>query len=152
MAMLSAVGTLVSVFGQMQAGKAQADIAEWNAARAREQARREKAVGFVEAQIERREGERLTGKQRALLAEGGAALGEGTPLLIQQETAAETDFRARVRMANASSTAQTLENRARAGIFEGKLQQQAATIGAGASLLSGFSKFGSSQGWFGQTA
>lgn len=143
-AVIGLIGSAVSAIGSIQQGKAQAAIAKWNADRLREQADRERGAGHLRAELKRREGERLAGRQRALLAQSGAVTTTGTPLLLQGETAAEVEFQARLVQSTADNQARSLENRALAQEFEGEQAQRQSFFTAGATLLTGFSKFASS--------
>lgn len=93
----TAIGTGVSVMGQMQAGKAAKAQGEYQAAvgrnnailaqRAADDARRR---GEVAAADQARKGSQLAGRQRAILASNGVLVGEGSALDILGDTAAQT--------------------------------------------------------------
>lgn len=91
MSAILAVGTGLSVLGQIQQGqqqsayyKAQAQQAEVNAAYARSDAQ-------TQAEKIRRAGRRQVGETNAQLAASGVKLGEGTPLELTRETIQQSE-------------------------------------------------------------
>jgi hypothetical protein len=125
----------------MAAASQQEAIANWNAQRLEEQDRRARAVGFLEAEQERKKGEQVMARQRAIFAEGGADTTYGTPLLVQQETAAEAELNARIKQTNREAEGKRYADEAGATRAEGALKASASRMQGAASLLSGFSQF-----------
>jgi len=136
---LAAAAVLAAAGGQIQAGRAataqaafQAKVAEQQAASARQRAVRQEAVF-------RRDVKRFRGTQRALLAKSGAKVEEGSPLLLQEETAAQAELEALTIRAGGDITSARLRQRAILERMAGRSARTAGFIGAGASLLSGVS-------------
>lgn len=117
---------------------AEEQMANWNAARQREEAAWAQSRGALEARNKEKEGEKQAAKARAAMAQGGLATDTGTPLLLEQEFASETAWRSNVEMANATKSQRDLMNKASATEYEGKLRADASRTQAKASLLSGF--------------
>lgn len=160
MAMLGAIGPLISGIASMAgavvsaaAMSSQADaeeqMAKWNADRQREQAALEQSKGAIESDRREKEGRRQAAMARATFAQGGAQTDTGTPLLLEQEFAAETAWRSNMEMANATIQQRNLLNKAAATEYEGQIRANSSRAQASASLLSGFAGvvkgFGSSK-------
>ena len=108
---LLAVSVAISAAGAIQAGKAQADAQKFNATLARQQAEREREIaGQQAADFRRRAGRRLA-TARALRAGSGVTI-EGTPLLVQESRAADSELGARRIEASGASAATREETRA----------------------------------------
>lgn len=148
MAMLGAIGPLISGLASMagavvsaSAMSAQADaeeqMAKWNADRQREQAALEQSKGAIESARREKEGRKQAAMARATFAQGGAQTDTGTPLLLEQEFAAETAWRSNMEMANATIQQRNLLNKAAATEYEGQIRANASRASATASLLSG---------------
>lgn len=137
---LTAASALVSVVGDIRAGQAgavqaafQSRVLHQQAAFARQRAARQEAVF-------RRDIRRFKGTQRALLAKSGVKVEEGSPLLLQVETAAQAELEALTIRAGGDITAARLRREAILQRMRGQFSRTAGFIGAGESLLSGASK------------
>jgi len=83
---LSGGGTVLDVLGTYQQGRGASDLAQINARAANQDARLALERGrFEESRINRLKGQ-IIGQQRTSFAGQGVALGEGTPLAVQQDT------------------------------------------------------------------
>ena len=131
-------GAILSASAQSQQADQQEQIAQWNAQRDREQAAWAQSKGAVDSYQKTREGEMQSAKARASQAEGGASTSEGSPLLLQQKFASETQWRANLAMADATNQQRNLENKASAEEYQGQVSANASRSSASASLLSGF--------------
>ncbi len=136
---IAAASALTGAFSAIRAGQAaaaqaqfQARVTEQQAASARQRSARQEAVF-------RRDVKRFKGTQRALLAKSGAKVEEGSPLLLQVETAARAEFEALTIRAGGDITSARLRQRAILERMAGRSARTAGVIGAGASLLSGSS-------------
>lgn len=105
-AIITTLLTAQQVQAQRQAQKAQARTLEGNAAIARQEAARE------ESEIRRRN-RQVLGRQRARFAKSGLKL-EGTPLLVQADTAAEGEMDALAARRGGEVRANQLSDRSRA--------------------------------------
>lgn len=136
---IAATSALTGAIGSIREGQAaaaqaafQARVAEQQAAFARQRSARQEAVF-------RRDVKRFKGTQRALLAKSGVRVGEGSPLLLQEETAARAELEALTIRAGGDITSARLRQQAILERMAGRSARTAGFIGAGASLLSGVS-------------
>ena len=140
--LISGIASIAGAMASASAMNAQADaqeqMAAWNAARQREEAAWAQSKGALEARQKEKEGEKLAAKARAAVAQSGVATTEGSPLLMQQEFAAETAWRSNIEMANATKTQRDFMNKAAITEYEGKIRAESSRAQASASLLSGF--------------
>ena len=130
--LVSAIGTVASGFGAQSA-------AEFNARAAEQDARLERERAALEEARLRRQTGKILGMQRAAFSKAGVTL-EGTPLLVQEETAAEAELDALVVRFGGEIGAAREEARARAERFGGRQALTAGLFGAGRTLLTGFGK------------
>lgn len=117
---------------------AEQQMAKWNADRQREQAALAQSKGALESEDQSRKGRRQAALAQAAFAQGGAATDTGTPLLLEQEFASETQWRSNMAMANATIEQRNLLNKAAATEYEGQIRANASRTQATASLLGGF--------------
>jgi len=143
----SLAGAAISASAMSAQADAEEQMAKYNADRQREEAAWAQSKGALESEQRRKEGERAASKARAAMAQGGAALGTGTPLMLETEFASETAFRQNVEMANATKTQRDFMNKANIIEYEGKIRADASRSQASASLLSGFA--GAAKGFAG---
>lgn len=136
LAIIGAVSSGISAIGQIQAGQAaaaqaafQARVVEQQAAFARQRAARQEAVF-------RRDVGQFRSTQRALLAKSGVKVEEGSPLLLQVETAAQAELEALTIRAGGDITAARLRQEAILQRMRRQSSRPASFIGAGKSLLS----------------
>ena len=134
----SIAGGLISMSAANSQANAEESIARWNADRQREQAALAQSKGAADAAETQRKGERQAALARATLAQGGAAIDTGTPLLLEQEFASETAWRSNLQIANAKNEQANLLNKASAQEFEGQVRANASRASGTAALLSGF--------------
>lgn len=127
-------GGLLSAYGQIQAGKAQAAAASRNAAIKRLQA--EELLQRAEINIGEvfREGRIMAGTQASSYAGAGVAL-DGTPLLVIEETLARAAEEASLIRRDAEFSAKMLRLGADIEERQGKEMEQAAKWGAVGSLI-----------------
>ncbi len=122
---LSAAGTLTSVYGQVQAGKAQ-EI------QLKEQAKQEEFAAQSQELQRRQELNRALAANVAALSTAGIS-GEGTPASLALESAKQ--------VALSEATIDLSEKLRRASLErQGRVAKQAAYIGAASTLLSGGAK------------
>lgn len=116
---------------------AEEQISKWNADRMREESAWAQSKGALDAGEREKQGRIKASEARATMAQGGAALDTGTPLLMEQEFASETMFRSDVEMANATKTQRDYINKANVTEYEGKIKADASRTQARAALLGG---------------
>jgi len=119
-AALSAAGTVTSVYGQVQAGKAQEQALK-------EQAKQEELMAQSQELQRRQELNRALAANVAALSTAGIS-GEGTPASLALESA---------RQVGLSEATIDLSERLRRSALERQARSGAADIGAASSLLSG---------------
>lgn len=151
---LLAIGTGISAFGTIQQGQAAAAqaegaaaMAEFNAQVAEQEA---KAIEQRTAFESRRQAEAADRQQSALVAALGASgvqPGAGAPLRIQVEQEKESELETLLIGFEGQIGAQRARNQASLDRLQGKIFSQkagfartAGAIGAGATLLTGFSR------------
>lgn len=137
-----AVGTGLSVYGQMQQAKTAQRVGEFNAKQAEEEALNVEMESKENMRRRRAEGARFRSSQRAQIASSGAQLGTGTALELEAETAGLMKLE-ELDMRRASQIeARRLRAGGAMGLYQAKRESQALKIGAGASLLSGLGNIG----------
>ncbi|MGF1593838.1 MAG: hypothetical protein ACFCUW_11195 [Kiloniellaceae bacterium] len=142
MGALTLVGTLLSAAGSLAAGRADARAAEFNAAMAQQQAVRERDIARREAEDHRRRHSRLLATARARRA-GSGVTSEGSPLMVDEAGAAEIELGAQDILAGGAAAAQRHRqsaafHRARAGNA-----RNAGLLRAGTTLLTAANRGGS---------
>ena len=159
-ATLIVAGTAVSAYGQYQQGKAaeaqgkaEQQIAEYNAKIKEKEAAAALERSREEARQFAKEGEVLMGEQRVRLAKGGVLSTEGTPALLLEETAQELEADRMSILREgflgesfAMSQAEGLRAEGRAAKARGKNAKTGSYYAAGSSLLTGFGAAGSAGG------
>jgi hypothetical protein len=140
LAIIGAVSSGISAIGQIQAGQAAVAQAAFQSRVLHQQAAFERQRAAIQEAQFRRDAARLGGKQRALLAKAGVRVAEGSPLLLQVETAAQAELEALTIRAGGDITAARLRQEAILQRMRGQSSRTAGFIGAGRSLLSGASR------------
>ena len=134
---LSVLGTAVSAYGQMQAGKAQAQAAEFERAQYEEQRKLAQVQALDEEADRRRRLNQVLSTNRAAAAGMGISGDSRSFLAIQKdsENEAERDI-GRIRL-NASSTNRRYALAENQSALEAKTASKSGVIGASATLLKG---------------
>lgn len=139
---LAAAGIVTGVLGNLSAGRAQRDQADYQAEIAQQQAGYERAASESEADEFLRSQRRLLATARARRGGSGVDLTSGSPLLVDEDTIDEIAFQtARIRHGG-EVQATRLEQGAQLRRAQGKAAQRASYFRAGSSLLTGASEFG----------
>jgi hypothetical protein len=131
------VGTLMSYQAQIEAGKANKTINEYNARVSDAQATDALARGEETAGLIRSDARRVTGAQRASLAGQGIDLSSGSAVDIQNDTAVQSERDVRTAQANAAREAWGFKAQAKGQRMAGKYAYQGAIANANGSLLTG---------------
>ena len=152
---ISAIGTVVSVAGQIQAGKDakaahdyNAQVADRNALVAEQQAEQLRLREEVQIVQFRKDFRKFSDAQAQAFRYNGWVASDGTPLKVALASAAEAEQEVSARRYNAALGEQALEESALEQRMSGNLQrmyvrraQTAGFVGAGQSLLSGGSSY-----------
>jgi len=137
--MLAAGSAIVGAVGAIQQGKAQQSMANYNAAVAERAAESAKVAAAFEESAQRSQAEKLRSTQRALFARSGVTP-EGSPLLVEADTAAQAEQDALAIRFSGSAAEARAKSQAAMSRFEGRVAKQASMFKAGTSLLSGASR------------
>lgn len=139
---IAIASTAVTAFGQIQAGKAARQNAEFTAAIERQRADRERLNAKSREEDFRRRQSGLAASRRALLGGSGTDPAAGSPLLVAEDIAGETELQA-LRIRNGGEVAATrLEQGALLTATTGRQLESAGRVRAGASLLAGIGAAG----------
>jgi hypothetical protein len=147
----SLLSTAVGVYGQIQAGQAQAgqaryqaQVAENNRIIAEQQAKDAEMRGQMAEDARRQQTRALIGRQRTALAANGVMVDDGSALDITSDTAAQGEIDALTLRANAAREAYGYRAQGTNFLADAGLQRAradaaipASMVGAGATLLSG---------------
>ena len=137
----SAVGTGISVYGQMQQASAQKRMANYNAKVAENEAIRVQQEGQEERDRQRREHRRLIGRQRTQIAKSGLQE-TGSPLAVLAENAGMLELQAQDQRRATNARAQQLRTQGQITRAQGNAAYKAGMIGAGSTLFRGLASTG----------
>lgn len=132
-------GAAVSAAGSIAAGQAQANAAEFNAEMAQQQAERERLIAEREVQDHRRRNSRLLAASRARRA-GSGVTSQGSPLLVDEATAAEIELGAQDILTGGAARAYGYQQEAALSRARASSARTGAFFSAGSTLLTGVSK------------
>lgn len=127
----------VSATSQIQQGKYQQEMAEYNAALATQEAETVKEAGEYEEREARIEGRRLRAKQLLQFAKGGVVPTTGTPLIVGKKTAVDIEKDIQLQRYGYGLQYSRTLSRARLERMKGKGARRASRWAAGTSLLTG---------------
>lgn len=133
----SLAGTAVSALGAVQAGKAQNEVAQYNAKVADNNATAERERAAYDAGLIKDERRRVIGSQRAAMAANGLEISSGSPVAVLGDTTGQAEMDVLARLYGGESAAAAYKNDATRMRIEGKAAKQAGKIGAGTTLLTG---------------
>lgn len=139
------IGAVASIAGaavSASAMQAQADreeqIANYNAEMDRRKAALAQSQGALEASKTAKKYDQAAAMNRAIFAEANISTTEGTPLLQQQQFAAQKMWDTNIQMADATIKQRDLLDQATITQWEGQEKAKSTRTMAGATLLSGF--------------
>lgn len=133
---IAAGGAAITAKSAIDAGNAERETAEFNAAQIEETARQERESAGLRAQERRRITDQGISTQRALLASDGADTTAGQPLMLQEDLAAEGEFQAGLEQFQGDRSADAQQQRADQQRRTGKSRQRAGFTRARTSFLS----------------
>lgn len=136
---LTAVGTGVSMMGQMSAAKGQQQMAGYNAQVAAAQAEAQRRAGDLNAERIREKGRSVIAQQEALYGASGVDQ-EGSPLLVESDTAFQNARDALVAKYNAQFAASLSDSTAQMYNMKGDAIGSALPFAEGTTLLTGADK------------
>jgi len=139
MSALLAVGTGLSVLGQISQGQQQADYYKEQAKQSEINAATQYADAMTQAEKIRKAGRRQVGETKAQLAASGVKLGEGTPLELQDQIIQQSEQ-------DAFATILTGQRAAQSGYTEAASMRNAASNVKKNTVLSAAGTV--AQGWY----
>lgn len=134
---LMVLGTGLSAYGQIQAGKAEAAAGEAEKAAADYSALSEEQAGRYEARLEKRRGRALRSTQRAKYGASGVSLMSPSALDVLEEQAISDEMDVQAILYNSKVRANRLRSSGQLALFRGKVKKRTAYFGAGSTLLTG---------------
>jgi len=137
---VTALGTVVSTLGQIRAGQAAEQSANYQAAVQTQQAQREKENAKVRAEDYRRAASAAQGTSRAMLGASGISPSTGSPLLVASDFAVEKELNIRRLQNQGKVTSNRLLQSAELTRTSGRNARTASYLSAGSSLLTGAGK------------
>lgn len=135
-----AVGLAASAAGAISSGQAAQRQADFEATQLRQQAERDRQIARQQADDARDDEARRRAALRAAVGGSGVTL-EGTPLNVLSDLAAEAEFQALRIEAGGETAASRAQSQAALRRFEGRSAQRSGFTRAGATLLTGASRF-----------
>lgn len=133
---VAAAGAVLSAVSAIQQGRAQQQASNLQADVMQQQAERERQQAAADAGDLQRRNQRLMARQRTLFTAAGVTR-EGTPLLVEEDTAAEAELERQKVLAGGAVRATRLEQQAELERFSGRVSKQQGLARGGALLLSG---------------
>ncbi len=134
MGALTLIGGVLSAVAAISAGQAQANAAEFNAEMAQQQAERERQIAAREAKDHRRRNSRLLATSRARRA-GSGVTSIGSPLLVDEATAAEIELGAQDILSSGASKAYGYQQEAALSRARASSARTGSFLKAGGTLL-----------------
>lgn len=132
-----AIGGLgMGVYGQLQAGRADADWYNYNAALDIQRAGQEREAAGYEAGLHRKAGRELLEEQRAGYAAAGVTE-RGTPSIVGEKTAEQIEIDALAIERSGAQRSQYAMSQAKMSKMRGKAAKRASMWQTGSTLLSG---------------
>lgn len=131
-----------SAAASVYSGHVQKETAEVNAELTRREGAAQQDAAVAQAEKIRKAGEAQAGQANAALAASGVAIGEGTPIRINEDITKRAEDDAYSTLLTGSRQQQTASNQAGLLEYQGKSAQTAGYVNAGASLLSAGASYG----------
>jgi hypothetical protein len=131
-------GTGVQAYGQYQAGREAAAVADYNAKVKEREAQAAEQQALVESRKQAREAARKMSELQAGLGAAGAVTTSGAPLRIMSEQARESELANLEIGYEGGQEAARLRSEGRQIRYEGQAQKRASRLKAGTTLLTGF--------------
>lgn len=133
-------GSGLAASGAMRQGSAASSAADFQARVLQQQAEQERRIVASSERDFRRDQSRLMAQRRAALGGSGVEGASGSPLLVSEDFAAETELQAQRIRQGGEITANRLRDRAALVRAEGDSARSAGVLSATGSLLSGIGR------------
>lgn len=147
---INLASTAFNVFGALNRGRQEGELAEYEAAKADEQARVEREVAGVRAARTRKIGERDIGTARAGYAGAGVDVSSGSAAFVAGEISSRIELDALTEILTGERRGRALEISADEKRRAGKNARSDALWSAGGSLLGGFARASQIGKWGGR--
>jgi hypothetical protein len=131
-------GTGLQAWSQKKAGEEENEIRKRDAAIIEAESEREARAAGEQAGLTRAEKARLAARQNVLYAKGGVMGGQGTPLIVREDSLKRIEQQAQVIQERGLFARETGQSRAALERYTGEAAKRAGRLQAGASLLTGF--------------
>lgn len=138
---LSGLGTIIGAAGQLNAGNASMQAAQYSAAQMRQNASQTIAAGTANVQGQMLQTQMLQSRALAVGAASGAGALDPTVVNLVSQIAGYGAYNAGMATYNAQSRAAAQQNEANATVFSGQQAQTASRWKAGSTILTGASTF-----------
>jgi hypothetical protein len=135
----AAAGAGLSAFGQLQAGKAEQDAAEFNAKIQEDDAVAAERKAKYDEEIHRERVKQFISQQRAAIGKSGVQI-EGSPLLATIDAAEKGEMDALAIRHGGQVSANRFRSQAQLSRLQGQQARKASKIKAGSTLLTGASR------------
>lgn len=143
---LIGAGTGLAMAGQMEAAQAAEATAKYNQRLQEQQAREIERRTQFQQQRQAEAAQRVEGRMRAAMGKAGAVSTVGSPLLLQAKQASESELENLLIGREGYISAEQARATGRMDLYQSKVAKRAAYIGAGSTLLTGFSQLGMGTG------
>ena len=130
-------GTAATAYGQIQKGKAEGEMADYNANVATQRSNEALQMGSIAEEQQRNKVRQVEGSQTAAMGASGAVAGSGSFGSVLDQTSQFGELDALTVRNNALKQAWGLQTQAVGDQLQGSYARQGAAIGAAGSLLSG---------------
>jgi hypothetical protein len=144
-------GMLISAYGKYERGKAQQEMAEYNAAISRQDAEASIESAAYESVQKQKEVERTKSRMRALYGKAGVLTTAGSPLLAMIDTEAEGALDIAAIRKTGATQASRYRSQAELDMYEGKEAKRQGVYSATSTLLT-MGASGYSSGVYGSNA
>lgn len=135
-------GTAVATVGTLYSADTQKNTAEANAEMSRRQGNQEKDAAIAQAEKIRKAGRAAAGRATAATAAAGVAIGDGTPLRINEEITLDSERDAYSTLLTGTRRQQSANDQAGMMIADGKAGVTAGYLNAGSTILQGAANYG----------
>ena len=139
---IGAVGSLVQAVGSLSGGAQEQSFADHNAAILEQEAQAAEEAAAFEERLHRENVRRHIASQRAAAGASGLVVNEGSPLLAQEESAAEGELDALAIRRSGSVAAARSRGQASLERLRGRQARRSSFFEAGGTLLTGVGRLG----------
>jgi len=140
-------GMAAQAYSSYQQAEYSRKVGKYNKAVGEQEAALARKEAEIMASKKRQEGKRVLARQRALYAKSGVSLSSKSPLLVMEESLAESEHDALLETYFGESKARGYESRGSMLEAEGEAAYTRSMWDVGGSLLKGVATYGDYKGW-----